>query len=335
MTANPSDIDGGGCYSSRNSYYSEPSEAQVCDAYDETDCITTEPDLCEPVNDDPWCRKWSSVYKTYSMLLGEVDDNDFEGNLLATIFFILYMFGVVIVLANVLIAIVTDSYGVIKNERAGKKCFFLVLSVLCNRNDSFIVLFTLAVVFWSNRLDFVAEMDVIGTNVSNRLKRLTGSSEDDESSEGVSVSSKLGEVWKKFMYLFDDTDYHYTGISVEFILYNLLRFGIGFIVIPLWLIVGLAVFGILWPPQVREYLLTSSVTFQSEKREEEIARLERCEALKQDVSIFHEELKKEQSMSKDDIVNLRVLVSGARSELATEMKDVKRIVMELYENHLE
>jgi hypothetical protein len=40
-------------------------------------------------------------------------------------------------------------------------------------------------------------------------------------------------------------------------------------------------------------------------------------------------------MSKDDIVNLRVFVSGARSELATEMKDVKRIVMELYENHLE
>ena len=35
-------------------------------------------------------------------------------------FFCLYMFGVVIVLANVLIAIVTDSYGVIKNERAGE-----------------------------------------------------------------------------------------------------------------------------------------------------------------------------------------------------------------------
>lgn len=63
---------------------------------------------------------WSSTYKTFSMLLGEVDDNDFKGNKWAVFFFCMYMFGVVIVLANVLIAIVTDSYGVIKNERAGK-----------------------------------------------------------------------------------------------------------------------------------------------------------------------------------------------------------------------
>lgn len=55
---------------------------------------------------------WSSIYKTYSMLLGEVDDNDFEGNKMATFFFCMYMFVVVIVLANVLIAIVTDAYGV-------------------------------------------------------------------------------------------------------------------------------------------------------------------------------------------------------------------------------
>lgn len=67
----------------------------------------------------PWCNIWSSTYKTFSMLLGEVDDNDFKGNQWAVFFFCLYMFGVVIVLANVLIAIVTDSYGVIKNERAG------------------------------------------------------------------------------------------------------------------------------------------------------------------------------------------------------------------------
>jgi len=35
------------------------------------------------------------------MLLGEVDDNDFEDSSWATFFFCVYMFGVVIVLANV------------------------------------------------------------------------------------------------------------------------------------------------------------------------------------------------------------------------------------------
>jgi hypothetical protein len=46
------------------------------------------------------------------------------------------MFLVVILLANVLIAIVTDSYKVIQDQRA-------------------------AIAFWTNRLDFVAEMDAI------------------------------------------------------------------------------------------------------------------------------------------------------------------------------
>ena len=76
--------------------------------------------------------------KVVTMLLGEVNEEDFRHisfpsfNVALCLFFI-FMFLVVIVLANVLIAIVTDSYGVIKNERA-------------------------AIVFWNNWLDFVAEM---------------------------------------------------------------------------------------------------------------------------------------------------------------------------------
>lgn len=53
---------------------------------------------------------------------------------IAQFLYIAFAFLVVILLSNVLIAIVTDSYGVIKNERS-------------------------AMVFWANRLDFVAEMD--------------------------------------------------------------------------------------------------------------------------------------------------------------------------------
>jgi hypothetical protein len=83
------------------------------------ECVTAEIEICEPSNDYPWCTFWTSFYKTYSMLLGEVDDDDFETSTLAIVVFCFYMFMVVIVLANVLIAIVTDSYSVIKNERAG------------------------------------------------------------------------------------------------------------------------------------------------------------------------------------------------------------------------
>ena len=55
---------------------------------------------------------------------------------MAQLLYVVFSFLVIILLSNVLIAIVTDSYGVIENERA-------------------------AMVFWSNRLDFVAEIDQI------------------------------------------------------------------------------------------------------------------------------------------------------------------------------
>ena len=95
----------------------------------QTECVQTEYSLrfetCEPTNQHPWCSLWTSILKSYTMLLGEVDDADFRDSdpkvtSMATIFYGLFMFAVVIVLANVLIAIVTDSYGVIKNERSGK-----------------------------------------------------------------------------------------------------------------------------------------------------------------------------------------------------------------------
>lgn len=196
------------------------------------------------------------------------------------------------------------------------------------------IVLPVAVVFWSNRLDFVAETDVIGSNVSSGWKRLTGT-ESDESDDGVSMSFILGEIWKKFIYLYDDSDYHSNGIDVEFILLNLLRLGIACVIIPLWLIVGFGTLGILWPPQVREYLLTSSVSLQSEKGEEETYRLEKCETLRRDVEAFQNEVRKDIDQGKEDVLNLRMLVSDARAEIATEMKDVKRIVMELYENNLQ
>jgi Ion transport protein len=120
MTGDPDDPDSG-CYTTNSTVYIyHPWILEEVCGFEDSTCVHPEPGSCEPSNINPWCTFWTSFYKTYSMLLGEVDDDDFAGNTLATIFFCLYMFGVVIVLANVLIAIVTDSYSVIKNERAGE-----------------------------------------------------------------------------------------------------------------------------------------------------------------------------------------------------------------------
>ena len=67
--------------------------------------------------------------------MGEIgSESRYEGKLVAQFLYVAYAVVVVILLSNVLIAIVTDSYEIIQNDRA-------------------------AIVFWSNRLDFVAEMD--------------------------------------------------------------------------------------------------------------------------------------------------------------------------------
>jgi len=55
------------------------------------------------------------------MVLGEVDHNLFDKAKpiwFAYFLFIIFMLFVVILLANVLIAIVTDAYGIIRHERA-------------------------------------------------------------------------------------------------------------------------------------------------------------------------------------------------------------------------
>lgn len=94
-------------------------------------------EVCDPEGAEPYrfCTQWDAFLSVYTMLLGEVDESDFKSSILATLMFAFFVFLVVILLANVLIAIVTDSYSVIRNQRA-------------------------AIVFWSNRLDFIGELEV-------------------------------------------------------------------------------------------------------------------------------------------------------------------------------
>ena len=79
------------------------------------------PEDCEPSIEAPYCNGFYwGWYKTYTMMLGEIDDTLFYWNTLSLILFCLFYFFVVILLLNILIAIITDLYGVITNDRAGE-----------------------------------------------------------------------------------------------------------------------------------------------------------------------------------------------------------------------
>jgi hypothetical protein len=243
------------------------------------------------------------------MLLGEVDPSDYLGSGVAIALFILFMFLVVILLANVLIAIVTDSYKVIQDQRA-------------------------AIVFWTNRLNFVAEMDGIANGPwKNRVYKALGCSACVNASP---VSERkvpqLGmELWKQIIDLFED-EVEEGMFSLDFLVYTLLRFIAAVFVIPLWILLGLITVGWLWPPQIREAVFTSTVMkhssdaeWQNELRKTQVIKLQ------QEVQNLNEELLQELALDRAQVVQLKSHVAERKLEIANEMRHIKRIVAALFE----
>lgn len=179
-----------------------------------------------------------------------------------------------------------------------------------------------ALVFWSNRLDFIAEMDVIVNFLPSVWNSQSDQSTDDDTA---------GELWKKFMYLFDDDFEDHGVLSIEFIVYNILRFFTACFVIPLWMIIGLCSFGLLWPPQVREYLLTSQMSGRSEIATEEWTRMNKVSKMNEDVSNFREEMMADMDKARLDLYIIRTVLDNTKSDIHEEMCSVKEIVTELFD----
>jgi hypothetical protein len=253
----------------------------------------------------PFCAFWTSFLSVYTMLLGEVDEEKFQSSKVATFLFCLFMFLVVILLANVLIAIVTDSYKVIQYERA-------------------------AIVFWTNRLDFVAEMDAIANGPWKKpLKSCCGMGKDDKgvASEGSTFGKEL---WKRLMDLFDD-DIEESYMSAEYFADLSLRvFTAAFIFF--WILLGISSLGYLWPPQVRVAIFTSAVRkHSSESAEEDELRKTQVALLQREVMDLREDLTQELAGDRTQVVQMKTQIDHRRTEMDNELRNIKRIVTMLFE----
>ena len=251
----------------------------------------------------PHCTISDSLLRVYTMMMGEVDDTVYQTTVSQALY-ILYAFLVIILLSNVLIAIVTDSYGIIKNERA-------------------------AMVFWSNRLNFIAEVDAIATV----RKQLLGEgylcprpwSDVDTTGDEVEGKSKSKKVfrdlWNTLTGLFKENPYEYMDVSpgsFDFWCYLLLRI-VAIFIIPVWLILGLVTAGWLWPPQVRERLLCQTNVRISRadiaiKAKKEISKL-RHELRNLKREVLHEKKVSVMSLMPCLIISIHVIPS--LSELLT------------------
>ena len=179
-----------------------------------------------------------------------------------------------------------------------------------------------AVVFWSNKLDFVAEMDVI-------ISGLSRCRTNDDDAENASENS-MGELWKKFIYLFEDDIEDRNVFSVDYIVYILLKIVTAVFIIPLWLIIGAITFGMLWPPQIRAKLMTSRTTRRGNESVEH-ERMSQMTTLRKDVSILQDEIKADIDKGRQELDTVRSVLGTAKSDINIEMNNVKDIVTELFE----
>jgi ankyrin repeat protein len=276
----------------------------------------------------PHCTFENSLLKVYSMMMGEIgDESRYSTSLTAQILYIGFAFLVVILLSNVLIAIVTDSYEIIQNDRA-------------------------AIVFWSNRLDFVAEMDVITYAVHRRLYGMDVFSEDQKKLQnGDEVPESAGdadhhhdgavaltkdttnhegsieyfrEAWQQVWLLFDSNLYEDID-WIETFVYNIFRLFAIFVVIPLWLAVGAMTAGWLWPPQVREWLFVQKETVIS-RSELERQKLGQLKSIQTDLKALKYELMREMAKDRDEMIRMKAEVETVQGEVYADLQQVKELM---------
>jgi len=273
---------------------------------------------CEPSIDYPFCHSmYFSIYKSFTMMLGEIDDTIFYWNTLSLVLFCVFFFAEVVILLNILIAIITDLYSVVTNERA-------------------------AIVFWSNRLAFITDMDMVTNGpwkktVMNLFKLRDDDDDDDDDEEETSLVKKdkveiswerIG--WKKLIECFDpEVDSNGMGM----ILYVPLRVFISMFLIPFWLLLGILSAGWLWPPQVREGLFVQKVSIPEDSGDAEMMekRIAEVSDLKKDLKSAQEHLIGQFLEDRKDVSALKDQVKDIKRELKEEMKNIKGVMTSLFE----
>jgi len=275
----------------------------------ETEDDMIEYELPESPHEDhfPFCDFSNSIIYVYTMLLGEVSDSIFYDSPSGIFLFIIFMFLVVILLANVLIAIVTDSYGVIKNERA-------------------------AIVFWSNRLDFVAEMDAIKAGPWKK-KVSTFYPFTNENNEGEKKSEFGRETWDSLINLFQDQGLGF--LSLNFFAYLLIRAATIIFIVFIWLPLGLATAGWLWAPQVREYLLHQKTTESSHQNEaQEVEKnMNAIAGAQTQIKKLQDELVSDNAADRKQMIMVKATLLDMREEIMEEMDSIREKTRRIQELH--
>jgi hypothetical protein len=281
--------------------------------YDDALLVEAPVEDCEPQKYYPYCDGlWWSFLKTFTMFLGEYDQTVFTWDPMSILLFLAFYCVEVIVLVNILIAIITDLYAVVTNERA-------------------------AIVFWSNRLAFLTDMDMVTNGpwkkgIMDFFKIRNRDSEEEGASlirmDKVDISWER-ILWKKLIECFDPDVEDGMGM----VLYVPLRICVSMFLIPFWLLMGILSAGWLWPPQIREGLFVQKVSVEDTHGElnEIQKRVEEVEKLMNNLNTLKEGFVHETYTDRKDMIRLKNQVRSIKKELKNEMKKIKGVMTSLFE----
>mmetsp|Transcript_25844 Transcript_25844/g.38708 ORF Transcript_25844/g.38708 Transcript_25844/m.38708 type:complete len:849 (+) Transcript_25844:34-2580(+) len=259
----------------------------------------------------PHCTFKDSVLKVYTMMLGEVGDvNRYQQKLISQILYLIFVFLVVILLSNVLIAMVTESHSIIKNERA-------------------------EMVFWSNRLDFVAEMDSIVVIKRYLVRKVSCCSQpndysrasndyDQDGSGGSRISNRepFRRLWGNMIACLWHESISDDNVFLEICLYSILRVAIVTFFIPVWICLGIVSAGWLFPPQVREWIFVMNENRYSARTKTINVDDEIC-TLKKEVKESRAMMAAELFAAREDCLSLRQEMTDVQSSIKMEIAAVK------------
>lgn len=132
------------------------------------------------------------------------------------------------------------------------------------------------------------------------------------------------DVWKSVMGMFESHFYDELETRpgpLEFCVSLLYRGLTLFVIIPVWVLLGFVTVGILWPPQIREYLFVQKATTMS-RAEIERAKLAQLREIQGDIKALKTDIRKEMASDRDDMMRMKAEVEAVQSEVLADLQQV-------------
>jgi len=246
---------------------------RTCNGTEDNSLYTTEKNGM----DSKFCTFRESLVTAYFMLLGQIGPEETDDSIIGKWIYAIFMFIVVILLTNVLIAIVTESYNHIKASKAQQ-------------------------VFWYNRFAFICEVDAIAEVLPKHkcFERF------------MDWSHRTWRIWNDFRneeieYVTDST------LSIDSFLSGIL-FLVTYFLVFLWLIAGLVSLGLLWPPQVRKFIFGYNFEEMTTARVMKHAENDMNEGIMKQINDLKKETKMQRIGLKKDVDDIKQQINGLKEE---------------------